>query len=106
VATKPMQYNFQPKRTSLCFGGLPDDLFPIEHGTRFFQGLISAIRISTGNDLQPASTPAEMVEANDSTFALFPFHEGEGAVAHDSSRNGWKARLVDAAWHSADHEDQ
>jgi hypothetical protein len=40
VQTKITQYNFQPKRTSLCFGGLPDGLFPIEHGTRFFSGLI------------------------------------------------------------------
>lgn len=72
-----------------------------------FGGEIDSFRLSIGNRYQQADTPEEVpvsfepqeLKADEQTVILYDFHEGEGAVLHDLSGNGYHGDITpEAIW--------
>ncbi|QDT08914.1 Serine/threonine-protein kinase PknB [Planctomycetes bacterium K23_9] len=97
VDTRPLEYQLHSSEPTLCFGGVPGDLFPDENWDRFFAGDIHRIRLSN-SPLPAPATDAEDLTALESTVALFDFHEGVGESTTDRTQFGWTATLVKSAW--------
>lgn len=98
VQTRRMPYPLFPSETALCFGGIPEGLLPSDQGTRFFNGTIHLVRVSTSPLPDPAQNPADLLQQDGSTIALFPMQEGIGGVTVDSTNHHWRATLFDATW--------
>ncbi|TWU02039.1 protein kinase domain-containing protein [Neorhodopirellula pilleata] len=97
VPTRRGEYELVSSRRSLCFGGLPDGLLPRHQGTRFFAGIIHQVRISKGEELQPAARVHNILAVESSTVGMFDLSEGEGAEAK-STVNGFRVQLIDTQW--------
>ncbi|MEM6471737.1 MAG: serine/threonine-protein kinase [Planctomycetota bacterium] len=94
--TARQQYPLVSTQSTLCFGGMPNDLFPMDTGTRFFTGTIHALRLSDGS--QPnAESPAEILSVSAKTHVLFRMDELVGSTASDDS-DRWSADLFNATW--------
>ncbi len=97
--TDPVDYPLQAAPPGLYVGGVPDNVFPAEQGTRFFSGLIAAVRISQGNLPETRAASVEDFEKLPPTNILgtnFAFTRND--VAEDLSLHHWRMKRVDTHW--------
>ncbi len=98
AATMEIDYPMQPGPHELYLGGIPTGVIPAEQGTRYFSGVIAAVRIQSGNLLPPARTIDEMRLIDSSTIAMFPLNENSGEICRDASPQRLRGEIVDATW--------
>lgn len=65
---------------------------------RFFQGVISEVRISNIARYTEDFKPEQRFEPDEHTLALYHFDEGNGDVLKDSSGNGHHGKIYGAKW--------
>lgn len=66
--------------------------------SRFFQGIIDEVRVSTVARYAHNFVPQDRFETDDYTFALYHFDEGQGDKLIDSSGNGRHGIIKGAKW--------
>lgn len=97
VNTHPLEYQLHPSDSTLCFGGIPKELYPGDNANRFFSGDIHRIRLSTPPLPHPAITIQDL-SIQESTVALFDFQKNTGVKTSDSTQSHWTALLVNSEW--------
>jgi serine/threonine protein kinase len=99
VATQPLEFSIPSTPPGLYIGGLPSKALIEGHGTRYFQGAISAVRIDMGNPEPAIASTAEQVNIPTArTLVCLPLHEGSGTTTADRSANHFVARIENARW--------
>jgi hypothetical protein len=93
-----VDYTLFPARPGLFIGGIPRDLLPRSHGTRFYQGTIDSVRVSHGRLPPPAKDFRELNVIDSSTVAAFRFDRKEGTEIFDSSKHQWRVLFHDTEW--------
>jgi serine/threonine protein kinase len=67
-------------------------------GGTHFAGKIDEVRISKSVRYKADFTPAQRLDADQNTLALFHFDEGQGEMANDASGKGNHGRIIGAKW--------
>lgn len=99
IATQPLEFSIPSTPPGLYIGGLPSKALIEGHGTRYFQGAISAVRIDMGNPEPAIASTVEQVNIPTArTLVCLPLHEGSGTTTADRSANHFVARIENARW--------
>ncbi|MEO1618089.1 MAG: serine/threonine-protein kinase [Planctomycetota bacterium] len=94
--TTRQEYPLIATKRTLCFGGMPKDLFPRDSGTRYFTGTIHGLRVSR-NRSTLARRPENLFADSPFTDAFFPLDEASGKLATDRN-DRWKATISRGTW--------
>ncbi len=80
VSTVAGQISLPVTTGGLYIGGVPQGLLPADQSDRFFDGTISAVRLTRGVRYTRPFEPPAVLPADEQTISSMTFEEGEGQV--------------------------
>ncbi len=99
VVTDPLEFELEPTELGLYIGGMPLEVLPPNHGSRFFHGVIHAVRIDQGAPIAViAQNETELLSSSQAALVCFLFGEGNGDSVGDESLNQYIGQIFGAEW--------
>lgn len=96
--TTTLAFELPETQGGTYIGGVRRDLLPSDQNDRFFDGIITTVRITAGIKYKASFPAPTQLNAETDTLALYVLDAGQGQLVQDKSPHGHDGEIIDGEW--------